>query len=425
MDNPALAPHLLDMARISARPAPPAGPDRTPEVFDAIVAGGGLTGTALALALGRGGLRVALVEPAGTGRRDDGRAYALALASVRMLRALGAWPAAQAEPIQRILVADGRPGEAPSPLHLAFDAGEIEEGPMGHMIEDAPLREAVETALAGLPEVRRIAGAVVSHRAGPAGLSARLGDGRMLEARVLVGADGRRSPTARQAGIGRIERPYGQTAVTASLVHERPHGGTAHQLFLPGGPVAVLPLPGNRSSLVWSERSARAATLMRMEEAEFLEALRAVLGGFLGRLGPAGPRSAFPLGLSLAEAFTAPRVALAGDAARAVHPVAGQGLNAGLRDVAALAEVLTEAAARGEDIGAEAVLGRYARWRRFDSALLAVATDGFNRLFSNDWGPLRLVRDLGMAAVGRMGPLRRAFIREAAGLTGELPRLMR
>ncbi len=417
MDNPAPPLHLGAMA--DALPSEP---------FDALIVGGGLAGPSLALALAREGLSVALAEarPAAPSAGFDGRAYALALASVRLLRATGVWGrvASQAQPILRIVVADGRPGEAPSPLSLAFDAAEIEEGPMGHMVEDRHLRAAFEAALAEAA-VARVTGEVVAQEPGPAVIGATLADGRRLAARVLLGCDGRGSGTARRAGIGRSQRPYGQTAVVATVAHEKPHRGTAHQLFLPSGPLAILPLAGTRSSIVWSERTDRALALMRMDDAAFIEALRPVFGTFLGRIGLEGPRHSYPLGLTLAHRFAAPRVALVGDAAHGMHPIAGQGLNAGLRDVAALAEVLSDARARGEDIGAEAVLNRYARWRRFDTATLAFATDGFNRLFSNDVGVLRLARDLGLAAVGRLPPLRRAFIREAAGLTGDLPRLMR
>jgi 2-octaprenyl-6-methoxyphenol hydroxylase len=233
------------------------------------------------------------------------------------------------------------------------------------------------------------------------------------------------SGVARRAGIRRLGRPYGQTAVTVAILHERPHRGMAQQLFLPTGPLAVLPLRGDRSSLVWSTSHARAATLMRLDDEGFLRSLRPVLGTALGEAALDGPRAAHPLALSLAESLVAARVALVGDAGHAVHPVAGQGLNAGLRDVAALAEVLGEARRRGEDPGAPEVLGRYAQWRRFDLATLALATDGVTRLFSTDAAPLRLARDLGLGLVNRLSPLRRALIREAAGLTGDLPRLMR
>lgn len=404
----------------------PATPDDTPgPLHDVLIAGGGLVGGALALALAREGMRVALIDArplAGT----DARAYALALASRRLLANLGLWERVgkDAQPILAVRVADGRPGERPSRLTLGFDHAEVGEGPMGHMVEDRHLRPALDAALAA-SAVERVQGAAVAQEAGSRAVTVTLADGRRLGGRVLAGCDGRASGTARRAGIGRTERGYGQAAVTVAIRHERPHGGTAQQLFLPTGPLAVLPLGGHRSSIVWSTSEARAATLMRMDEAGFLASLQTVLGSALGALALDGPRAAHPLGLSLARSLVAPRVALAGDAAHAVHPVAGQGLNAGLRDVAALAETLGEARARGEDIGDAAVLGRYARWRRFDVATLAMATDGVTRLFSTDAGPVRLARDLGMGLVNRVPALRRALIREAAGLTGDLPRLMR
>jgi 2-octaprenyl-6-methoxyphenol hydroxylase len=397
---------------------------------DAVIVGGGLAGPILALALAREGLSSALVDarPEAISDRFDGRSYALAVASRRLLAHLGIWTqvASQAQPILAIKVADGRPGEAPSPLHLAFDHAEIEEGPMGHMVEDRHLRAALDAQLSQEPRVAILQGhAVVAQEVGAGSVAVTLADGRRIEGRVLIGADGRQSGTARRAGIGRAEKRYGQTAVTCTVRHEKPHRGTAFQLFLPSGPLAILPLTGNRASVVWSERDERAKALMAMDDAGFLAALRPVFGSFLGGIGIEGPRFAFPLTLTLAKSLVGPRLALVGDAAHGVHPIAGQGLNAGLRDVAALAEVLGDARARGEDLGGRDVLERYARWRRFDTATLAMATDGFNRLFSNDSRPVRLARDLGLGLVNRIAPLRRAFIREAAGLTGELPRLMR
>ncbi|MBP1805303.1 FAD-dependent monooxygenase [Rubellimicrobium aerolatum] len=406
-------------------------PNPLPPSHDALIVGGGLAGPALALALAQAGLTVALIDarpPADPGARIDGRSYALALASRRLLANLGVWSrlANHAQPMLSIKVADGRPGEAPSPLHLAFDHAEIEEGPMGHMVEDRHLRAALDAALAQEPRIATYHGTtVVAQETDASSASVTLADGRTLAGRLLVGADGRESGTARRAGIARMKWGYGQTAVTCTVAHDKPHRGTAFQLFLPSGPLAILPLTGNRSSIVWSETDDRARALMAMDDATFLAALRPVFGSFLGALALDGPRFAYPLGLTLARHFTGPRLALVGDAAHGMHPIAGQGLNAGLKDVAALADVLAEARARGEDIGSAPVLGRYARWRRFDTATLAFATDGFNRLFSNDSRPLRLARDLGLGLVNRLPPLRRAFIREAAGLTGDLPSLMR
>ncbi|MFP4303891.1 UbiH/UbiF/VisC/COQ6 family ubiquinone biosynthesis hydroxylase [Rhodosalinus sp.] len=399
---------------------------------DILIAGGGLSGTALALALARAGRRVALIDPAAVETRAaegfDGRSYALALGSVRMLRALGLGGplAEQGQPILEIKVSDGRAGEGPSPLWLHFDHAEIEEGPMGHMIEDRFLRRALLEAVAADARIDHVAGArVVGQHPGAGHVTVTLDDGRQLSGALLVGCDGVQSGTARRAGIRRTGWRYGQTALVCALQHERPHHGIAHQFFMPEGPLAILPLPGNRASIVWTERDARARAIQALDDDGYLAALRPRFGDFLGQIALAGARYTYPLELSLAQDFAADRVALVGDAAHRVHPIAGQGLNAGLRDVAALAQVVDEAARRGEDIGAADVLARYARWRRFDTAALAVATDGFNRLFSNDNPLLRFGRDLGLGAVAHLPRLRRSFIREAAGLTGDLPALMR
>jgi 2-octaprenyl-6-methoxyphenol hydroxylase len=397
------------------------------ERVDIAIVGGGLAGPALGAALAQAGFTVALFDalPAPT-RADpgfDGRAYAVAAASRRFLAAIGTWPGDAAQPIQGIRVTDGRAGEGAGPLGLAFSSAEIEDGPMGHVIEDRHLRAALAAALDGV-QVRdgvAVTGQVVT----PGGVDLTLSDRTLCRAALVVGADGRGSGTAARAGIGRRVRDYGQTALVCAVAHERPHQGIAHQFFMPGGPLAILPLPGDRSAIVWSEERNRAEAAMATDDAAFLDLLRPAFGSFLGDLALQGRRFAYPLGLSLAQRLTAPRVALVGDAAHGVHPIAGQGLNAGFRDIAALVDVLTEARGRGEDIGSDAVLDRYARWRRFDIFALATATDGFNRLFSNDNPVLRLVRGLGLGAVNALPPLRRSFIREAAGLTGDLPSMMR
>ncbi len=399
---------------------------------DILIAGGGLNGTTLALALASAGFRVTLVDPTPEEARSsdtfDGRGYALALSSKRLLSALGIWKAVadNAQPILDIRISDARAGETPSPFVLEFDHAEIEEGPMGFMIEDRFLRRALLSALAASYRITALSGlCVTDHTASDADVTVTLSDGRTLTASLLIGCDGKKSPTAIRAGITRTGWRYGQTSLVCAIEHEKPHEGTAYQYFMPPGPLAILPLPGNRSSIVWTETDETAAQISALDEAAYLDVLRPRFGAFLGAISLAGARFSYPLELSLADRLTAPRLALVGDAAHALHPVAGQGLNAGLRDVAALAEVLTEARRRGEDVGRADVLSRYPAWRRLDISTLAVATDAINRLFSNDNPILRLGRDLGLGMVGQFPGLRRGLIREAAGLTGELPRLSR
>lgn len=394
---------------------------------DIAIVGGGLNGPTLALGLAQAGFRVTVIDalPAPTRALPDfdGRAYALALTSMRLLDGIGLWQQLKehAQPMLDIKVSDGRAGEGAAPWTLHFDHAEIEEGPMGFMIEDRHLRRALLQATEADARITLIHGdAVKDQSAGQLTLSS----GKTLTARLIVGADGRNSGTAQRAGIKRTGWGYGQTAVVCAVAHEKPHHGVAHQFFMPSGPLAILPLPGNRSSIVWSETNARAEMLTQLDGPDFLQELRPAFGSFLGQITLEGARFSYPLSLTLADRLTADRLALVGDAAHGVHPIAGQGLNAGLRDVAALIDVLTNARTRGEDIGTVTVLDRYARWRRFDTATLAIATDGFNRLFSNDSSLLRAARTLGMGLVNATPPLRRRFMREAAGLTGELPRLM-
>lgn len=400
---------------------------------DILIVGGGLNGPALALALARAGLSVTIVDALAEDVRKnptfDGRAYALALASVRLLRGIGVWDlvVGNTQPINEIKVSDGRAGEGPLlPFFLHFDHAEIEEGPMGHMCEDRFLRRALLDAMAGTDRITRISGDTVEHQqVAPDHVAVTLASGRVVRARLLAGCDGRASGTARRAGITRTGWGYGQTALVCAIEHALPHHGIAHQFFMPSGPLAILPLPGNVSSIVWSESDATAAQFAALGDADFIEVLRPRFGDFLGEIRLTGKRHAYPLGLTVADRFVAERVVLVGDAAHGMHPVAGQGLNAGLRDVGALAQVLDEARQRGEDIAAADVLERYQRWRRFDTMTLAMATDFSTRLFSNDNPILRLGRGLGMGAISALPGLRRAFIREAAGLTGELPDLMR
>ena len=399
---------------------------------DIAIVGGSLTGGATALAAAQAGFRVVVVDQLAVQKQVeqgfDGRSYAMALTSVRLLKALGLWVdlAETAQPILKIKVADGRPSTGPSPLFMQFDHAEIEEGPMGHMVEDRFLRPLLQNTISRYETIGYLAGsALIEQSISGSKINLTLSDGCQISTSLLIGADGRKSPSAGRAGIKSIGWEYGQTALVCAIQHEIPHDGVACQYFLPAGPLAILPLTENRASIVWSETAQNAKQIMALSEADYLSILRQRIGDYVGKISMAGKRYSYPLDLTLAQSFIAPRLALIGDAAHGLHPIAGQGLNAGLRDIAALVQVLKEAKLRGEDIGASTTLMRYQEWRRFDATSLALATDTFNRLFSNDNSLLRLGRDIGLAMINAMPKARRSFIREAAGLTGTLPDLMR
>jgi 2-octaprenyl-6-methoxyphenol hydroxylase len=404
---------------------------------DAIIVGGGLAGGLAALALAHEGLDIALIDAEDPARfREagfDARTTALAYACARVFRRLGLWPAIEreAEPIRDILVTDGRAPSAvrrgaASAFHLHFDSAALESGePLGFIIENRALRTAIYDAIAKEPRIRLKAPARAREpdlSGGAARLT--LEGGERMEAPLIIAADGKASPLRAAAGIRVNNWGYDQTAIVTAVAHERPHEGVAQELFLPSGPFAILPMTDNRSSIVWTERAAAAPAYLALDDAAFLSELSRRFGDYLGALRLAGPRFGYPLAFHLAQSFAAARMALIGDAAHAIHPIAGQGYNLGVKDIAALAEVLGDAARLGLDIGSMSVLERYQRWRRFDSATLAFGTDALNRLFSNDFGPLRLARDIGMGAVNAVGPLRQFFMRQAGADVGRLPALM-
>ena len=398
---------------------------------DVIIGGGGFVGLSLALALARLGLRVIVIDPVtaetALSERFDGRVSALSYASLRMFRTLGAWDtlALHAQPIEQILVTDARLGRPASPFSLHFDGEEI-GGPLGVIAENRAIRHALYTAVAGVAQIRVIAPAsVASLTVGGEAITVQLSTGEALKARLAVACDGRESPSRDAMDMGVVRWDYPQSGIVATVSHERPHNGTAYEHFLPAGPFAILPLPGNRSSLVWTEKRAVAARMLGLDQHSFEAEIAKRFGPHLGATRCEGPRWSYPLRFHVARHYVKPRFALAGDAAHGIHPIAGQGLNLGLRDAAALADVIGDAAGHGQDIGALDVLQRYQTWRRFDSLAMALTMDGLNRLFSNDIAPLRLARDIGMGLVDKIGPLRRAFMREAGGDSGKLPSLMR
>ena len=395
---------------------------------DLIVNGGGLTGLALACAAAGAGVGVLLVERrplAETAAAPfDGRVTAIAQASRRVLEAIGVWArlAADAQPILDIRV-----GERHSALTVHYDHREVGALPLGHIVENRVLRSALLRRVGELEPALRVAAPdrIMGLERGSAGVELILANGGRTRASLVAAAEGRESQSRAAAGIGITRWGYDQTGIVATIAHERPHRGLAVERFFPAGPLAILPMTGNRSSIVWAAENRLARELIGLDDAAFLDELGERFGDDLGTLALAGPRWHYPLSMVQAARYTAPRLALLGDAARAIHPIAGQGWNLAVRDVAALAELTVDAKRLGLDVGGRAVLARYEQWRRFDSLALIAVTDGLNRLFANDLLPLRLARELGLGMVQRVPPLKRFFMRHAMGLLGDLPRLMR
>ena len=408
-----------------------------------VIAGAGLSGMLLGVACAAAGLEVAIVDPqdpaAMLGAAFDGRTSAIAYGSRLVFDGIGLWPliAADAEPIREIRVADDE-----SPLFLHYDSRELGAGdgtttPLGYIVENRVLRRALHRHADALPTLRFVApGRIGRVEAGEGGAVAVLDGGRPLQARLVAAADGRESPLRQAAAIRALEWRYAQTGIVTTVAHARPHAGIAVEHFQPSGPFAILPMTdaassdgahpgGGRSSIVWTEDAAVAPLLMALPAAEFAAELRARFGDYLGPIEPVGPRWSYPLSLMLAERYVAPRLALVGEAAHVIHPIAGQGLNLAIRDIAALAELVVDQRRRGLDIGDDSVLTQYQRWRRADALLLAAVTDGLNRLFSNAIPPVRLARDVGLGLVNRLPPLKRLLMRHAMGTLGDRPRLAR
>jgi 2-octaprenyl-6-methoxyphenol hydroxylase len=398
--------------------------------IDVLVAGGGFAGLTLAIALRQGlgpSFSVSVADPTlGMSRGEDERASAIVAAARRLFATIGVWQAvaADAQPILDMVVTDSRLADAVRPNFLTF-AGEVEPGePFAHMIENGLLVDALAAKAREVGVTLRPSAVATFARDGDR-VTAALADGSELSARLLVAADGARSTIRTAAGIATHGWNYGQSAIVINVAHERDHEGRAEEHFLPAGPFAILPLKGRRSSIVWTETTAEAARIVALPDEAFHAELEQRFKLHLGDLKVIGARRVHPLGFFVARAFVADRIALVGDAAHVIHPIAGQGLNMGLKDVAALAEVIVDAARLGLDPGAADVLERYQRWRRFDTMAMGLATDGLNRLFSNRSDVLRLARDVGLGLVDRLPGLKRLFIREAAGLVGEVPKLLR
>jgi 2-octaprenyl-6-methoxyphenol hydroxylase len=394
---------------------------------DILIAGGGLTGLAMAAAAARYGLSITLVDRAPYATqlspKFDGRVSAVARGSKHVLAHLGAWAgmAPHAEPILDIRVSD-----RDSPFFMDYRHSEVGEEPFGWIVENRHLRQALADTVAGYDNIRVLAPAAIEKiEADAHGVNVLLSTGEELRARLLIGADGKNSTVRELCGIGEVTSSYGQTAIVCTIAHENPHGGLAQERFLAAGPFAVLPMQNNQSSLVWVEKSEDAPLYLKLPEAEFVQEIAERIGGYLGRLTTVGPRFSYPLSFLHAKSYTAPRVCLIGDAAHAIHPIAGQGVNLGWRDVAVLAEIIEERARLGLDIGSAQALSHYQRWRRFDNTAMLAVTDGLTRLFGVGLPPVKLARGLGLWGVAHLPPLKRFFMRHAMGLTGDLPKMIR
>jgi len=394
---------------------------------DVLVVGGGLVGLSLARAIASAGMGVIIVDRESPKEAVtdifDGRVSSIARGSVNMLKRLGIWTSIHedAQPIEEIRVTDSG-----APFFLHYASHDVGSEPMGYIVENQILRRALHKSVeCDSRVVWRTGVEVKAIKRGAYGVTAELSDGTKAGALLVAAADGRRSQLRANAGIDVVKRSYRQLGIVCTVAHSFPHGAIAHERFLSAGPFAILPMTGNRSSLVWTERPEVASAILKLSASDFLRELAWRFGDFLGKLEVVSPRWHYPLELTLAGQLVARRLALVGDAAHAIHPIAGQGLNLGLRDAAALTEVIVGAQQLGMDFGESVVLENYGRWRRFDGLAMAAVTDNLNRLFSNDITPLREIRALGLATVNKLPSLKAVFQRHAMGVLGRLPELLR
>jgi 2-octaprenyl-6-methoxyphenol hydroxylase len=401
--------------------------DKKTDMYDVAVIGGGLAGLSMGIALGRAGLKVAVLDrenPADAiTAAYDGRSIAVAYASWQLFQAIDAWQymEAEAQPMNDIMITDGS-----APVFLKFEHDAVGSDPFGYMVEMRHLRAGLAKAVATCPTVSLMAPMNVDRvDIEPGHASVVLQGGKTIQARLAIAADGRQSPLRQAAGITTTNAGYDQTGIVTTIEHELDHKGVAYEHFRPSGPFAILPLKGKRSSLVWAEKPVVAEAILGLDDDAFNQEIVKRMGNVLGEVRAVGPRFSYPLTLQLANAFYAERLALIGDAAHGIHPIAGQGINLGWRDVAALAELIVDAQRLGMDIGSSEVLAKYERWRKSDTLIMAAATDVLDRLFSNDIGPLRLARDIGLALVNRVGPAKRFFMNQARGAGGNQPKLLK
>ncbi len=394
---------------------------------DVLISGAGVVGMTLGFALAQNGIKVVIIDTLDIKKslndQFDGRSYAISYAPYRMLKTIGLWDkiGAEAQAINEIHVTDGQ-----SPIFLHFDQQELGDGPLGQMVEVRHIRAGLYSALKNHKNIELLApDSIISRENSQGHVDVELKSGKSVRASLVIGAEGRKSVLREENNIKVRIWDYNQTGIVTTVQHEKDHQGIAHEKFFPSGPFAILPLKNNRSSIVWCEPPEKAQTIMGLNERAFNAELTKKFGTFLGPVKSLGQRWSYPLTMQLADDYTAPRFCLIGDAAHGIHPIAGQGFNLGLRDIAALSEVLVDAHRLGADLGSELVLERYVHWRRTDNNILALGMDGLTRLFSNDNMLITTARRIGLAAVEEMPTVKKFFMKHARGTVGTLPKLLK